>query len=236
MDGSTIGLIDDDIANITDVDGSHPIVGTSNMELSAVVVTGEQPSPPQSECSRVQESVVPDPHYDQLEPLVLSETEDGGELRVAMYSGDRHFIRPSCSAEVNSFQVEGFHPMVARWLSGTSLQNMVRFERGRAGRTPSISPGGLTEIKNLAGVVSLEVIFQSYGRLLFHRGCDGRMPGEETLNGYSQPLRWLAKQRTYGSKVLVAPVPNRVAEWLDGRDLGPNRLTSTNSAIPEVEA
>merc|ERR1711920_101392 len=123
----------------------------------------------------------------------------------------------------SSVPEDDFPLKIQNWLSGTPLARMLQFRRGRAGRTPTIVPRGLVEVQPEAdGQVMLLVTYQEHGRYAYTRSPD-KMPEERDHDNHAgwKPVIWLEKRTTFGSPSLNVALPNRVAEWLEGRRLSP---------------
>eukprot|EP00929_Paragymnodinium_shiwhaense_P001598 TRINITY_DN101840_c0_g1_i1.p1 TRINITY_DN101840_c0_g1~~TRINITY_DN101840_c0_g1_i1.p1 ORF type:complete len:444 (+),score=56.72 TRINITY_DN101840_c0_g1_i1:61-1332(+) len=110
---------------------------------------------------------------------------------------------------------------IVSWLTGTPLARIVQFRGGFAGRTPTIEQRGLAEGGEGPSPV-VHVSYRFHGLFSYRRSPD-KMPEECSPQqpGTWKPVVWLEKQETYGSTALQAPLPNRVAEWLEGRRLSP---------------
>jgi hypothetical protein len=160
------------------------------------------------------------------EPMVLSESEDGDHLRVAFYTHQGISEQNLTRTQGHELYIpkghnHALHPHIKLWLDGQALAQIVRLERGSAGRTPTIVPFGLTEVRDALDILTLEVKFAEFGTYTFRRASGKRMPTEMAPDFSVRPLRWLGKHHTYGSPALNEPLPNRVAEWLDGKNLTP---------------
>eukprot|EP00933_Yihiella_yeosuensis_P058099 TRINITY_DN5831_c2_g1_i1.p1 TRINITY_DN5831_c2_g1~~TRINITY_DN5831_c2_g1_i1.p1 ORF type:complete len:367 (+),score=61.58 TRINITY_DN5831_c2_g1_i1:95-1195(+) len=148
----------------------------------------------------------------------LEERDTSNQLVVGMADGSEHvFTRSDSSVDDAVF---GQDALIIRWLLGEPLAGLTRFD-GYRGRTPTIAFRGLLEQQNPHGELELKVTYTGKGDFIYSRKSKTKMPREALAGCPSKPLRWLHGRRTYGSSVMEEPVPNRVAEWLEGRDLSP---------------
>ena len=161
-----------------------------------------------------------------LEALAIVENADGTELFVTTYDGQQCFSREASDTLPPDLPSR---TLVHAWINGASLASLIKFQRGRAGRTPTIS-GGLSEvIGSITGDIRLRVFYKRHGVFVYQRACSGQMPLEQDAFGRLRWVRWLAKQQTYGSRALDTPLPDRVSEWLEGRILTPRMRTNVQT-------
>lgn len=154
--------------------------------------------------------------------LSVQENADGTELFVDGVIYCRPGSHGSSSAQAESeARTHSDDPLINQWLHGETLSRLVKFERGHAGGTPTIAWRGLAEVLDDDGAVALRVAYVDHGSVLYKRSFAGAMPKEKLSRDDPLPVSWLPVQRTYGSRLLEAPLPNRVAEWLEGRPLSP---------------
>lgn len=238
-------------------DGAHPeltardvperFLAALRCELSQPLATGRRPPPsPQRAVRRLLPTVAAPPVSELCE-------EDGDVLVVQTELGKARALgsawwfrrRPpgwKSRSKPEWMPVDSderpaalLHPKVQAWMQGEPLALHARFHRGLAGRTPTVIQRGLSE-RSTGEVAVLEVVYAEWGRLSYRRGAESRMPEESSAGAEDwRSMGWLEMRGTYKSPALGQPVPNRVAEWLEGRSLSPRQsLRPPPPAMPQA--